>query len=481
MGSFRKSLVLQFAERYSALAVQIVSTLILARLLTPREIGVYSVAAVLVGLAHVMRDFGVGQYIMQERELTAERIRTAFGIAILLGWLIALILFGVSRFAADFYREPGVGEAIGVLVLNFVLLPFTTVQVALWRRDMNFVQPYYIKTAGVIVYAVTAVTLAYAGFGYMSMAWAAVAGVATNVLIASTFCRHSQMQWLPAFTEFRRVFSISGMVSVTVAAKELGTAAPDLIIGRMLGFAEVGLFGRATGLVRMFEQNVSAAVSGVMLPHLSAEHRRGIQVGSMYLRAASMITVAAWPFFALLGLMAYPAIRLLFGPQWEAAAPLLSILCLWGASNALFCFAGYTLIAVGAARANMLLECTVQSVTVALLLVGAVFGLHQIALAVTCSSALAFAVSTNALRRHIGVSLKDMLAATRKSLAVTVLSGCIPLWVRLQMEIGPDSYVLPLALASAGAVAGWLLGVFALAHPARVEILNLLKRGRGLR
>ena len=98
MASIRKALALSFAGKYSSLAIHTVAVMVLARLLTPAEIGVYSVGAAVVALAHVVRDFGVGNYLIQEKELTTERIRTAFAVTLVIGWTMAAVLFALSGF-----------------------------------------------------------------------------------------------------------------------------------------------------------------------------------------------------------------------------------------------------------------------------------------------------------------------------------------------------------------------------------------------
>ena len=142
MNSVRKSLLTSFAEKYTVAAIEVPTSLVIARLLTPEEIGVFSVAAVLVSLAHMLRDFGVGQYIIQEKELTPDRFRTAFGFTLLFAWAIAGLLILISLPVAMYYHEPGIRDVIIVLALNFFLLPFSSVVLASLRREMNFTAIY---------------------------------------------------------------------------------------------------------------------------------------------------------------------------------------------------------------------------------------------------------------------------------------------------------------------------------------------------
>src|SRR6202044_1374224 len=77
----RRSLVLSFTERYASILINLLATAILARLLTPRDYGVYTVAVVVVGIASTLRDFGVISFLIQEKNLTESQVRTAYGVS----------------------------------------------------------------------------------------------------------------------------------------------------------------------------------------------------------------------------------------------------------------------------------------------------------------------------------------------------------------------------------------------------------------
>ena len=77
MASIRRSFALSFAQRYSALAIQLGAVVVLARLLTPVEFGTFAVASAVVTLATVLQDFGVGNYLVQERTLDRSKLETA--------------------------------------------------------------------------------------------------------------------------------------------------------------------------------------------------------------------------------------------------------------------------------------------------------------------------------------------------------------------------------------------------------------------
>ncbi|MEE8445630.1 MAG: oligosaccharide flippase family protein, partial [Alphaproteobacteria bacterium] len=178
----------------------------MARLLTPAEIGIFSVGIAVVGMAHMLRGFGVGSYLIQEKELTRDKIRAAFTVALVIAWVMAGVLIALSGPMADFYDEPGVHQVMMVLSINFFLIPFSAPILALLNREMNFAALFCIGVMSTFAGAATSVTMAILGFGFMSLAWGSVAGILTTVVVAN-LNRPSLAQVLPSFRGWRQIVS----------------------------------------------------------------------------------------------------------------------------------------------------------------------------------------------------------------------------------------------------------------------------------
>ncbi len=478
MTSVRKALALSFASKYSSLAIHTVAIMVLARLLTPAEIGVYSVGAAVVALAHVLRDFGVGNYLIQEKEMTQDRIRTAFGVALVIAWAMAAGLFALSGPAAAFYDEPGLRELLVVLSATFLVIPFGSPILALLRRDMAFGRLYVIDIASALAHATTAVTLASLGFSFMSLAWASLAGAVMTAVVAA-FYRPRIARALPSFKEWRRVVRFGSISSATSMISQLGVNAIDLIIGRMLGFAAVGYYSRAQGLIFVFHRDILSAITSVTLPAFAIEHRENRNLKASYLKGVGFVTLFAWPFYGFLGLMAYPVVRILFGSQWDAAVPLVQILCVAVAIGASWNLISQMLVACGQVHRNLKSELIIQPSRIFMIVLAAPFGLE----AVAGSQIIVYLIGMLVYYRHLfqvtDASVGEVLAATLPSLGVTLWSLVTPLLVFLLMEVGPDTVWLPFGVALFGSALGWIVGLMLSSHPAKAEVnfaLNHLAR-----
>ena len=67
--------------------------MIMARLLTPKEIGIYSVASAVTGIAQMLRDFGVSNYLVQERELSETESALHMSITLITSWIVGALLY----------------------------------------------------------------------------------------------------------------------------------------------------------------------------------------------------------------------------------------------------------------------------------------------------------------------------------------------------------------------------------------------------
>ena len=218
----RRRLAIAAVDLYLRLFLQFILVAVLARLLTPKELGIYAVGMSFVLILESLRDFGVGRYLVQVRDLTREAIRAVMGITMVMGLGVAAVLaIGAGPFA-EFYDEPGLRPLIWVLALNAVLLPLNTPVMAVLERELRYKALFFIRLAGGIVGFVTTIALAMLGHSYMSMAWGSVA-TTLALILATSFHRPGQTWVLPSLHGWGPAFSFGGMTTLAgVAASTRG-------------------------------------------------------------------------------------------------------------------------------------------------------------------------------------------------------------------------------------------------------------------
>lgn len=472
MTEVRKSLALSTLESYFGSGLQIISTIVVARLLTPSDMGVFAVAAVFVALGHMFRDFGIGEYLIQERELNDERIRAALSVNVIVSWFIALILFFGSTYVADFYRTPGVVDVLRVQAMNFVLVPFGAIAMAWFRREMNFTPVLVAGILASIVQFVVTVVLAVRGFGYMSFAWASFAATVATVTTSVIMRPRGFPRW-PGVHGLGRVFNFGRQAIGIYLFGQLGKGMPELVIGRAIDMAAVGFYSRAQGIGDILNRLVLKAVMPVYLPYFASAVRvsgsplRELQTSMAYL------TVVGWPFLALAGLAAESVLRIIYGPQWTPAAPLAKILCLVAAIEIIYYSAKEALLSVGRVREANRLQLITQVVRIVGAILGIPFGLNGICLGLLGATIVTTVITYFCLKSVLNLDLRQTLDALLPSLRVTVLASVPILAAVLLIPRGPYAHLLTVVGGGAIAAIVWFLAIKSLRHPIWPEVKEI--------
>ena len=477
MSQLRHSLAWSAASTYFSLTLQLISAAVISRLLTPAEIGVFSVAAVLATFATSIRDFGVGEYLIQQTELTQARIRAAIGVNVAISWTMAALLLSTSPLVAAFYRHDGVAAVMQVQSMSFVLVPFGAVAQAYLRRQLEF-KPIFIAnvTSGLMSFT-TSLVMAWQGFGAVSLAWGSLAGVASSVLV-SLILAPPGMPWRPGFAAWREVWNFGSWASTVYIFAQVGRAAPELIIGRLLDLASVALFSRAGGLVEIFNRAVMGVVMPVCLPYLSREGRMGHEMAAGYLRASALVTAIGWPFLAVLAVQAPTALSIMYGDQWVQVAPVARVLCVAGALELTHVLAKELLIACGRVKQASILQMTLIALRVSGLLglavAGPQGGLMAAAWGLLLTALLGQWISQRAVNQGAQISTGRWLLAHRDS-ALLAAAAALPQFLLLPWESTEPSRLAWLApLSAAMAIGGWLAALRALKHPLLDELRRVM-------
>ncbi len=480
-GSIRRSLAFSIIDRYASIALSFAMTIILARLLTPKDFGIFSIAMSFVILANAFRDFGTGSYLLQAKHVTDERLQAAFtavlatsalcGFALLLGTPAIVALYGDTQF----------WQLMPLFALNLMLGPFSIPGMILLQRNLSFDTLAGISLLTNVVNLIVVVVLASLGYGVMSLAWATLATSAVRIITI----------WIvnPCFRAFRITlrgwrdpFEFGAVSTATVILNMVYEYLPQLIIGRSIGLAAAGLFGRATSLCQLPDRLVISALHPVLLPALARQRHAGADLKPSYLLALSHMSALQWPILLGLALLAEPAVFILYGPQWEEVAPVARIMAL--AALVMFpAFMTYpTLISLGRVRDTLWMSLISLPPSMILIFVASPFGLEAVAATQFISAPVQVFVAISFIGRRIGVSWAEIAGAVWRSAVIAICSGAVPMLV-IWSQGGPrfDMPFANLLLAGLGAAAGWGVGLHLTKHPLLEELRRvLLLAGRQL-
>jgi len=469
----RKSLLITFLSSNASTVVMFGVTLILARLLSPADIGVFSIAVVFVNIVAVFRDFGIHAYLVREQTLTPAKVRSALGLVLVLSWVLAAGLYmGAKPFAA-FYGQPGIADVLHVLTLSFLLVPYAAVLSALLMRNMEAGKSAFVVTVSTLVYSCTCIALALLGYSYMAMAWANVANLLTNIACL-LYLRPKDAVLMPSFKGWRAPIQFGSGAILGNLITTTHNAVPDLLLGKMGGAAQVGLYSRANGLVGIFQQVAGPAVNYNALPFIAKNHHAKVPLSPLLTTSTSYLTGLAWPAFAVVAVFADEVITTLYGAQWLGAAPLVVVLCISAALQMGYSLAQPALVAIGrpylaALASGAYFFARLLCIALVAVATNGSPSLMQFALAICVADIISLPVPAWLMAKHLGYPLQSSLAAHVASLKVWAVCLLTALFVNaLLPEDWPAFVHLLCAAMAVGSV--WLAALRYFDHPLNKEI-----------
>ncbi len=469
----RTAAVWAMVSQYASFAIQFATSVVLARwFITPDQLGLFSIAFAAITLVAFLQDFGVNRFITGERELTPEKLATAFTISVVFAGGIAILALFATAPIAHFYGNPQILPVAKIIAASYLLVPLAIVPQAICQRRMDFKSNALIEICSSLANAAVACSLAMKGHGALALAWGAFAQQAARMVVAQ-WRAGVMLPWPLRLADTKPIFQLGGTNSVQAICGSITARAPELVIGRLIDNAAVGLFARAAGLAIQLRLLLAGAVTGVFYPAFRQVRDRGDPLGPPYLRVVAAYTGITWPAMAGIAVLAEPIIRLLYGPRWIAAAPLLT----WIALSQI-CYVALPLntdlpMLLGRMRQLIRRYVAESTTSVLLLAVAAPFGLVWVAISRLIHGLLFVVI-------YVGL-MKDMLGFAWKGLAVIYLQSAGATLAALGPAVlfyaiwdGPaQAGLAQLALSGLLGAFCWLIALRLLRHPAYKEVVDL--------
>ena len=474
MSRLRRSLAITFVASNGATVVTFLVSLVLARLLTPAEVGIFSMTAVLIGIAHVFRDFGVSAYLLQEKDLTPEKIRSASGILVVTSWLLGGIMFAASGAIAQALAQPATREVMQVLAAGFLFIPFGAITHTLLTREYRAREQTFAYVAGTGAYAISALALAYAGFSYMSLAWANLINIiATGTAYA--FFRPRNAPWLPSLSGWNRVSRFSAGAIAAGFISQINNALPDIWLGKANGVHDVGLLSRANGTASIFMQIAGPTVNYAALPHLASLHHRGESLRRVLCKALAYLSVCAWPPLVVTAVYARDVVAFLYGSQWLECAPIVQLLCAGACIGIASHFHGAALQAIGRPMLAIVPSAAQLAARVACILLFFDGTLLSFGWGLVVAGALVIPVNLVLQSRFFNLRLRDLATALAPGMLVTLACGAVTVLLSVITPTHWPAYLRLLVVATL-AVPTWVCAVALTRHPIVDELMLLGER-----
>ncbi|MGD1876744.1 MAG: oligosaccharide flippase family protein [Kiloniellaceae bacterium] len=468
--SIRTSVAWTFSEQFLQYGIQLAASVIIARLLTPDEMGVFALAMSASAILTSLRTFGIGNYLIREPELTLDKIRSAFGVMLVISWSLGLALFLLRDLIAGIYERPDIADVISLISLNFFVAPFGAPAFSMLTREMRFQALHNIGLATSATGSFVSVALAYSGASYMALAWGLLTTSFLHAICCMAIMPRYALLW-PSFVHWRKITHFGGLLAVSSLFGTVNSEGITFFLGVFINPAAVAQFNRAVQVPSLLRQGIFGPISRVLTPAWSKDVRDGRSIGPAAEKLTALNTAIVWPPFLALSLISVPFIVLVFGPNWQPAGEIFPWVLLSNAVLAMLPQPEQVLVPHGQVGRVFTVRSVGVLISLALTAYAAPLGLNAFAISRVVISVIFLTLIFFAVKSVIEFKLGTYVKLYLRSAVIAVVAS-IP--AAVFHFTGRESMTLPeLLLIVASCAVLWLLGIALTRHFIWQEVLSL--------
>ncbi|MBW2714836.1 MAG: lipopolysaccharide biosynthesis protein [Deltaproteobacteria bacterium] len=365
--------------------VDIVAIAVLARLLTPGDFGLVAMVAAVVGFLATFKDAGLSAATIQRENVSHDQVSTLFWVNVAASFALAIIIAAVAPGVAWFYGEARLVEITIAMGSGFIFAGLMAQHLALIKRQMRFRALAWVEVGAHVVAAVAGVAAALAGWGY----WALVVRGVTSSFVQMIAVWVVE-PWRP--DRPRRaagsgsLVRFGGYITAFQAVNYVGRNLDNVLIGRVLGGATLGIYSKAYQLLMLPLRMVNGPISAVALPALSRLQSNPERLRSYYYKALALIVTLSMPVVAWVASVSDSLVLTMLGPQWVEAIDIFRILTIPAFIGTFNVATGWVFVALGHVRRQMFSGIANTAVGVVAIVVGLRWGIEGVAWALVVSS-----------------------------------------------------------------------------------------------
>ncbi|MBR5140064.1 MAG: lipopolysaccharide biosynthesis protein [Clostridia bacterium] len=326
------------AEFLSKLITPIVN-MVLARLLTPDAFGIVATITMVISFAEVFTDAGFQKYIIQKEFADDDALdrstNVAFWTNFLMSLLACVIIFVFRHDLARLVGSEGLGNSLSISSLMIILVSFSSIQMARYKRDFDFKTLFVVRIGGTLIPLLVTLPAAIILKNY----WAIIIGnIAVHIFNAIILTVKSK--WKPkfeySFALFKQMFSFSAWTLVESISIWLTSYIDIFIVGSYLSDFYLGLYKTSMTTVNSYMGIITAAVTPVLFSALSRSQNNEDEFKDTYYRFQRMTAVFVFPMGIGMLLFSELVTLILLGNQWMEAAPFVGLWALTSAVTIIF-------------------------------------------------------------------------------------------------------------------------------------------------
>lgn len=405
--------------------VLLITTSILARLLTKDDFGQVSVAVVAINYLSVIKDLGLGVALIQRRGEVNEAADTVFTINIILGFVISALIIPLAPPIASYFHDPRVISVLRWLGASFAINALGSVHTIWLLRDLDYRRKFIPDMGNTVVKGVVSIVMAFTGYGVWSLVFGQIAGAITSVILVWII-----LPWRPRLMINRSIAGQMMKFGASIIGGDTLSVIIDnvdyIIVGRVFGLVQLGVYTLAYRLPELLLIGNLWILGDIAFPAFSSIQDRPDEMRQGFLGSVRIVELIATPISLGLIIAADPIIRVVFGDQWLDAVPILRVLAAYAWVYSIGFHVGGIYKAVG--RPDILLYLSLFTVIILIpsLLIGSGFGIIGVAwghlIAVLIRRIVSITVATRIIKVTFREIFSELMPALRAGLVMVLVT-----------------------------------------------------------
>ncbi len=312
-------------SRFGKQAVQLITTFVLARLISPGDFGLIGMTMVFLNFASLFQDMGTASSVIQVKETNQKFLSTVYWLNVFSGFLILVIFYFTAKSIALFYKEPQLESIIYTMSWIFPITALSSVQGALMERELGFKKLSIMEITATMAGSIAGIGGALLGMGPFSLVFQSLV-----LCICTTIGLFILCKWKPRFHfslgELKKIYKFSLNLTGYNIFNYFSRNADYFLIGKFLGKEALGLYTFAYNLMLVPLRNISGAIGRVLFPVLSKLQDDHHAFRETYLQLIKKVAFFTFPIVIGILAVSTPFFTYFLGGKWVPALPLVFIL-----------------------------------------------------------------------------------------------------------------------------------------------------------
>ncbi len=418
---------------------QFTRTIILARVLSPNDFGLFGITLLAFSVLNTFSQTGLQVALVQKKGDIKPYLDTAWTIQIIRGGALAIVLFGAAPFLASFFNNPVATPLLQVVGLSALFQGFTNIGVVYFQKELEFHKRFAYMFSGTIADLIVAIPTAL----ILKNAWALVFGLLAGNLVQAivSYLIHP---YRPSFilqrNKVKELFAFGKWIFAQTLVAFLGTKSDSFFVGKMLQVQALGFYQMAYRFSNLLIPEISNVVSKVALPAYSKMQDNEQGLKRAFLLILEISTVVSMPLTAGILLLGPEFVHIFLGEAWTPMVSVLRILAVAGFLHSVVTLGTPLFRGAGTPKLDFTIYLTRAIViVVALFPLTKLYGMQGVALATTLSIVMVLPIWYFASVRITKVTGKEVLKHMLPSLcgtAAVCLTIFLFMWLITPFTVG---------------------------------------------